>query len=46
MNFLLKIALEKVAFLPYGYLIDKYRWDIASESISPENCNKEYWKLR
>jgi len=45
-NFLMKIALEKVAFLPYGYLIDKWRWEIANRSISPESYNKKYWKLR
>lgn len=46
MNFLIKIALEKVAFLPYGYLMDKYRWEIGNITFPEENCNKEYWKLR
>jgi len=42
----MKIALEKVAYLPYGYLIDKWRWEIANRSIYPEKYNKKYWKLR
>lgn len=31
-NFLMKTALEKVAFLPFGYLIDRWRWDVFAGS--------------
>ncbi|XP_046341575.2 angiotensin-converting enzyme-like isoform X2 [Haliotis rufescens] len=43
---LLTMALFKVAFLPYGYLIDKWRWRVFSGDIPDEDLNKEYWKLR
>ncbi|KAK9502105.1 hypothetical protein O3M35_012698 [Rhynocoris fuscipes] len=45
-NFLMYTALDKVAFLPFGYLIDQYRWKIFKGDIKPENYNCEWWKLR
>ena len=32
-NTLMRSALEKVAFLPFGYLVDKYRWDVFSGAV-------------
>ena len=29
-NILFNMALERIAFLPFGYLVDKYRWDVYS----------------
>lgn len=46
MNFLMKQALEKVAFLPFGYLVDRWRWEVFGGRVTPENYNKYYWKLR
>lgn len=43
---LLKQALEKVAFLPFGLLIDKWRWQVFSGEIKPEDYNKAWWDLR
>jgi peptidyl-dipeptidase A len=43
---LLKMALGKVAFLPFGLMIDKYRWQIFDGRTTPENYNKDWWKLR
>ncbi len=43
---LLDKALEKVAFLPFGLLIDQWRWKIFSGEIKPENYNKAWWDLR
>jgi peptidyl-dipeptidase A len=43
---LLNKALEKVAFLPFGLLIDKWRWEVFSGKIPPERYNEEWWKLR
>jgi len=43
---LLKKALDKVAFLPFGLLIDQWRWKVASGEISPEQYNEAWWKLR
>jgi len=43
---LLNKALEKVAFLPFGLLIDQYRWKIFSGEITPAQYNKAWWDLR
>lgn len=45
-GFLLNRALDKVAFLPFGYLVDQWRWKVFSGEIKPEDYNKEWWKLR
>lgn len=39
-------ALSKVAFLPFGYLIDKWRWDVFEGRVSERQWNQHYWKLR
>jgi peptidyl-dipeptidase A len=43
---LLKKALEKVAFLPFGLLIDQWRWKVFSGEITPADYNKAWWDLR
>jgi peptidyl-dipeptidase A len=43
---LLHRALDKVAFLPFGLLIDKWRWEVFSGQVTPENYNKAWWELR
>ncbi len=43
---LLGRALEKVAFLPFGLLIDQWRWKVFSGEIKPEDYNKAWWDLR
>ncbi|XP_033624233.1 angiotensin-converting enzyme-like [Asterias rubens] len=45
-NNLMKVALNKIAFLPFGLLIDKWRWDVFRGNIQPENYNEAWWKLR
>ena len=42
---LLRKALEKVAFLPFGLMIDKWRWDVFSGKISPDHYNQAWWDL-
>ena len=39
-------ALEKVAFLPFGLMIDQWRWKVFSGEIPPEQYNKGWWDLR
>jgi peptidyl-dipeptidase A len=39
-------ALEKVAFLPFGLLIDQWRWGVFSGQIKPDDYNKAWWQLR
>ncbi|KAH3705131.1 angiotensin-converting enzyme-like [Dreissena polymorpha] len=45
-NFLMKMALEKIAFLPFGYLIDQWRWSVFSGETPPEAYNRKWWELR
>jgi peptidyl-dipeptidase A len=45
-KYLLDTALAKVAFLPFGLLVDKWRWDVFSGKIKPENYNQAWWDLR
>ena len=39
-------ALDSIAFLPFGKLIDEWRWGVFSGQISPEDYNKAWWELR
>ena len=43
---LLKEALDKVAFLPFGLMIDQWRWKVFSGEIAPADYNKAWWDLR
>jgi len=43
---LLHRALDKVAFLPFGLLIDKWRWGVFSGKIPPSDYNNAWWELR
>lgn len=43
---LLRQALDKVAFLPFGLLVDKWRWQVFSGELKPEEYNEGWWKLR
>lgn len=45
-GFLLNRALDKVAFLPFGYLVDQWRWKVFSGEVKPEEYNKAWWDLR
>merc|ERR1712080_747045 len=45
-NILFDMALERIAFLPFGYLVDKFRWDVYSGVTSKEDMNCHWWKLR
>lgn len=45
-DYLLQKALEKVAFLPFGLVIDKWRWEVFSGQIKPDNYSKSWWDLR
>jgi peptidyl-dipeptidase A len=43
---LLREALDKVAFLPFGLLIDKWRWEVFAGHTRPEEYNERWWALR
>lgn len=42
----LKTALDKIAFLPFGLLIDQWRWRVFSGDIAPGDYNGAWWRLR
>src|SRR5215510_5948802 len=46
LGLLMKLALEKVAFLPFGYLVDQWRWKVFSGEVGPGDYNKAWWELR
>nr|CAH7715322.1 unnamed protein product [Callosobruchus chinensis] len=45
-NTLMNMALEKISFLPFGLLIDKWRWDVFSGAVQPEKWNSHWWHYR
>ncbi|MGZ7091166.1 MAG: M2 family metallopeptidase [Candidatus Angelobacter sp.] len=45
-GYLLKQAMDKIAFLPFGLLIDKWRWEVFSGQITPAQYNKAWWDLK
>ena len=44
--FLLRRALEKIPFLPFGVVIDKWRWEVFGGTVSPREYNRRWWELR
>ena len=43
---LLRTALDKIAFLPFGLVLDQWRWKVFSGEIPPERFNETWWQLR
>ncbi|WP_344710815.1 M2 family metallopeptidase [Sphingomonas humi] len=43
---LLRQAMDKVAFLPFGLMVDKWRWGVFDGSISPQNYEAGWNQLR
>ncbi len=39
-------ALEKLAFLPFGLVIDQWRWSVFSGQVKPDSYNRAWWDLR
>ncbi|MCP4679995.1 MAG: M2 family metallopeptidase [Deltaproteobacteria bacterium] len=46
LNPLMARALEKIAFLPFGLVVDKWRFDVFSGKVKPDDYNAHWWKLR
>ena len=44
--FLMKMALDKIAFLPFGLMVDRWRWEVFSGEVTPDHYNEAWWKLR
>jgi peptidyl-dipeptidase A len=45
-NSQMKWALDKIVFLPWGKLVDQWRWKVFKGEITPEQYNEGWWKLR
>lgn len=45
-NVQMKDALDKIAFLPFGKMIDQWRWDVFSGKVPPARYNQSWWDLR
>jgi peptidyl-dipeptidase A len=41
----MKMALDKIAFLPFGLIVDQWRWKVFSGEISPAQYNQAWWEL-
>ncbi len=46
LEFLMRMALDRVAFLPFGLLVDQWRWKVFSGEVPPEKYNAAWWDLR
>jgi peptidyl-dipeptidase A len=46
MGLLMGQALDKIAFLPFGLLVDKWRWQVFSGELKPAQYNDGWWALR
>ncbi len=46
LGMLMKMALDRVAFLPFGLMIDQWRWKVFNGEISEDEYNKGWWQLR
>ncbi len=44
--FLLKMALDKIAFMPFGLMVDRWRWQVFDGTLTPETYNAGWWQLR
>ncbi|BAV98878.1 M2 family metallopeptidase [Lysobacter enzymogenes] len=45
-NAQMRMALAKVSFLPFGLMIDRWRWGVFDGSIKPDQYNKAWWELK
>jgi peptidyl-dipeptidase A len=43
---LLKTALDKIAFIPFGLMVDQWRWQVLANEVTPEQYNTLWWQLR
>ena len=45
-NAQMRMALAKVSFLPFGLMIDRWRWGVFDGSIKPDQYNNAWWALK
>jgi len=46
LGLLMKQALEKIAFLPFGLMVDQWRWQVFAGEVGPDGYNELWWQLR
>lgn len=46
LGYLMKMALDKIAFLPWALTVDKWRWQVFNGEVTPADYNKSWWALR
>ncbi|KRT83863.1 Peptidase, partial [Oryctes borbonicus] len=46
LNSLYKTGLDKIVFLPFGYIMDLWRWDVFAGKTPKDNWNCKWWELR
>ncbi len=45
-NAQMRMALSGVSFLPFGLMIDRWRWGVFDGSITPDHYNQAWWDLK
>ncbi|GLH09205.1 Angiotensin-converting enzyme [Gryllus bimaculatus] len=45
-NYLFAMALDKLPFLAFSYVLDRWRWDIFEGSVTKLQYNCHFWRLR
>jgi len=45
-SLLLQTALQRLAFLPFGLVVDSWRWQVFSGQVPPDQYNRVWWDLR
>jgi len=43
---LLHTALDKIAFLPFALVMDKWRWEVFAGKVKPSDYERAWWDLR
>ncbi|MGH9816289.1 MAG: M2 family metallopeptidase [Candidatus Acidiferrales bacterium] len=46
LGLLMRQALDKVAFLPFGLMVDQWRWKVFAGDVKPADYNQAWWALR
>ena len=46
LGMLMQMALDRVAFLPFGLMIDQWRWKVFNGEFSEKEYNQGWWQLR
>ena len=45
-GFLLRKALDRIAFVPFALVVDQWRWKVFAGEVGPEGYNDLWWQLR